>query len=148
MTRIGVQPRNPSTPRRLQPTLSWVASVLALLIGSTSCATFSEPYSVSVKNDLPKAVTLAVCDSHDCSKMVDPWLLKPGQAGAVNVEVNGGYNPAIILGPDRAMIGCLPLRLSKRPRVGLTVRVSEAVACRSSSGIQAANGEDWPDPNL
>ena len=120
-------------------------SLVAVLL-ATSCATFSDPYSVSVRNDLGQSVTLAVCGSYDCSKRMDPWLLKPGQTGAVNVEVRGGYNPAILLGSGQAVIGCLPFRLSKRPKGGVTVTTSAAVPCGSSGGTRAAHGEDWPSP--
>jgi hypothetical protein len=108
-----------------------------------SCAGFSEPYSVSVSNDLLKPITLAVCNSHDCSKVIDPWVLKPGQTGRVNVEVNGGYNPAILLGPGNSVVGCLPFRLSRRP-AKVTVRASQAVGCDSSGGVNEAHGGDWP----
>jgi hypothetical protein len=66
---------------------------LTSVVSSASCATFSEPYSVDVKNDLQQAVTLAVCDSPDCSKVVDPWVLRAGQVGSVNVEINAGVRP-------------------------------------------------------
>jgi hypothetical protein len=121
---------------------------LVWLATSTACATSSEPYAVSVRNDLPQTVTLAVCDSQDCSRVIDRQLLEPGQAGAVNVEINGGYGPAILLGTGTAVIGCMPFRFSKRPSAEVTVRASEAVACGSSGGTQAAHGKDWPNPDL
>src|SRR5205807_3614947 len=54
----------------------------ALSVGA--CATFSEPVSVDVKNDLSQIVTLEICSSHDCNRTTDPWVLQPGQVGAVN----------------------------------------------------------------
>src|SRR5437763_13619902 len=93
-----------SGPRASARAIRWLGFP-ALLLALTSCATFSEPYSVKVVNDLRDPVTLAVCDSHDCSKRIDPWTLKPGQIGALNVEINGGYNPAIILAHG-AVAGC------------------------------------------
>jgi hypothetical protein len=137
--------RGTSGGGRLKPALFMVP---ASLIFAAGCATSSEPYQVKVTNDGSQPVTLAVCASHDCSKRVDPWVLKPGQHGGVNVEVNGGYGPAIVLGPDGSTIGCLPFRLSSRPTDGVTVTVSQAVPCGDASGESAANGKDWPDPKL
>jgi len=119
---------------------------LTSLIFAAGCATSSEPYQVKVTNDGRQTVTLAVCDSLDCAKRVDPWVLKPGQNGAVNVEINGGYGPAIILGPDGSTIGCLPFRLSSRPPDGYAVTVSQAVPCGNGAGVSAAKGKDWPYP--
>lgn len=120
-----------------------------MLLGAvTGCEGFSEPVAVSVKNDLARPVTLAICDSSNCSKRIDPWTLKPGETGSVTVEINGGYGPAIILAPDGSVLGCLPFRMSKRPSSSVTVLVSQAVACGSSSGENAARGKDWPDPSL
>jgi hypothetical protein len=127
----------------------WAGGVLAALAGLVlaGCATASDPVSVRVKNDSSSPVTLAVCSSHDCSKRTDPWSLKPGQTGRVNVEVQGGYGPAILLRPDGSIMGCLPFRLAKRPSSAFTVTVSEAVGCGTSGGISAAGGRDWPDPD-
>ena len=123
-------------------------AALLPLVAAAGCATFSEPASVPVRNDMSESVTLAVCDARDCSKHLDPWLLKPGEIGAVGVEINGGYGPAIILGSGGSPIGCLPFRMSKRPPTGFMVSVSQAVPCGSSSGAKSANGKDWPDPML
>lgn len=132
----------------LRGRLKRLAGLLALpLLALAACATFSEPYAVHVRNDLQQTVTLAVCDSHSCSKTVDPWVLKPGQTGTVNVEINGGYGPAILFGPAHSVVGCLPFRLSHRPSSSLVVLASEAVACGSSGGVQSAHGKDWPDPH-
>ena len=135
--------RVPRLPRGQFPIFA--TPVVAILL-ATSCATSSEPYSVSVKNDLGQSVTLAVCSSPDCSKRVDPWVLKRGQTGGVNVEVEGGYNSAILLGSGQTVIGCLPFRLSKRPNGGLTVNASSAVPCGSSGGTDAVHGAEWPSP--
>ncbi len=121
---------------------------LAALCGLTACATSSEPVAVDVKNDLPESVTLKVCKSHDCSRTGDDWLLKPGQLGGGNVEVKSGYNSMIVLGSSSQQIGCLPFRLSRRPSERITVKVSQAVACGSRGGADAAGGKDWPDPRL
>jgi hypothetical protein len=125
----------------LSRTVGPVGLALAML---AACATSSEPYVVHVRNDLQQTVTLAVCDSHDCSKTVDPWVLKPGQTGAVNVEINGGYGPAILFSSAHSVIGCLPFRLSRRPSASLVVVASDAVACGSSGGVDSARGKDWP----
>jgi hypothetical protein len=121
---------------------------LVSMVTLASCASFSEPVAFPLKNDLVQTVTLAVCDSHDCSKVIDRWMLKPGQVGAVNVEVNGGYGPAVVFGSAGTVVGCLPFRLSKRPPGEILARVSEVVPCGSSRGVQAAHGRDWPDPNF
>jgi hypothetical protein len=117
-------------------------------IALVGCATSSEPATIHVKNNTTDAVTLAVCGSKDCSKHLDPWHLAPGASGAVNVEINGGYDPAIVLHPDGSAIGCLPFRMAKRPPQGFSVSVSQVVACGRSGGVAAANGKDWPDPTL
>lgn len=118
------------------------AMLLACVL--TSCASFSEPLSVPVRNDLTKTVILAVCGSHDCSKRLDPWVLRPGQSGAVNLEIRGGYGPAILIDNRMgAVIGCLPFRQSRRLRT-LSVAMSQAVPCGDSGGVGAANGKDWP----
>jgi len=80
--------------------------------------------------------------------VVEPGLLKPGQTSGVGVEIEGGYEPAIVFGPGHVIIGCLPFRMSKRPDFGVNVMVSQALACGSSGGVQSANGRDWPDPRL
>ena len=116
----------------------------ALSVGA--CATFSEPVSVDVKNDLSQIVTLEICSSHDCNRTTDPWVLQPGQVGAVNVEVQSGYNSAILVGSRHEVVGCLPLRLSARPKGGFGVLVSDAVPCGSRGGADAAGNRDWPEP--
>jgi hypothetical protein len=123
-------------------------AALLFFVAAAGCATSSEPASVAVRNDLSESVTLAVCSARDCSKHVDPWSLKPGEIGAVNVEINGGFGPAVILRRGGSPIGCLPLRMSKRPPARFTVLASQAVPCGSSSGARSANGKDWPDPKL
>lgn len=125
-----------------------ILGLLGMAAVLASCATSDDPYSVSVRNDLQQTISVATCDSHDCSKSVDPWALAPGHDGAVNVEVNGGYNPAILFGSNGAVLGCLPLRLSTRPQSSLTVRASQAVPCGKSAGTSAAHDKDWPDPNF
>ena len=137
-----------SCGRKPARALASVLGILGIALLFASCATSDDPYSVSVKNDFQRTVTLAICDSHDCSKRVDPWVLRPGQDGAVNVEVNGGYNPAIVLDSDGTVVGCLPLRLSTRPQPNLTVRASQAIDCGRSAGAETAHGKDWPDPNI
>jgi hypothetical protein len=119
-----------------------------VLIAAAACATSSEPAKVNIRNDLTGPVTLAVCGSHDCSKRLDPWLLQPGQTGSVGVEVNGGYGPAIVLRPDGTPLGCLPFQFSKRPASGFSVLASQVVPCGGSGGATAADGKDWPDPQL
>ena len=133
---------------RLRLVMKRLVPVLLTPAALTACATSSEPYGVQVRNDLGHTVTLALCDSHNCSLTVDPWLLKPGQAGTVNVEINGGYGPAILFGPGHTALGCLPFRLSKRPSSNLVVLASTAVTCGSSGGVESARGKDWPDPHL
>jgi len=91
---------------------------------------------------------LSVCASQDCAKRLDPWHLEPGETGAVNVEVNGGYGPAIVTSPSGLIVGCLPFRLSKRPPAGFVTLTSSAVPCGTSGGVAAADGKDWPDPTL
>src|SRR5271157_5163145 len=125
---------------------SFLASIGALGLVLASCATFSEPFAVSVKNDLPTTVTLSVCDSPNCSKVVEPWLLRPGEVGSVNVEVDGGYNPAILVARGGVVVGCMPFRLNQRPTAELTVLASQAVRCGSSAGVSRTHGKDWPDP--
>jgi hypothetical protein len=135
------------SPRRFVGTTP-AALVTVFLVTVCGCATSSEPASVHVKNDTSQSVTLAVCGSRNCAKRLDPWNLRPGQSGAINVEIDGGYGPAILLGPNGAPIGCLPFRMSKRPPQGFTVSVSRAVACGRSGGAGVADGRDWPDPSL
>ena len=118
-------------------------------IALAGCATFNDPFSVPVKNDTAGIVILALCDSTDCSKHTDPWTLQPGALGAVGVEINAGYGPAIVLRSDGSVIGCLPFQMTKRPTQELSpVTVSQAVPCGDSGGVAAANGKDWPDPSL
>jgi hypothetical protein len=124
---------------------AWLIPVLVAVVSSASCASFNEPYSVDVKNDLRQTVTLAVCDSADCSTLVDRWVLGPGQVGAVNVEINAGYGPAIVHDSHGAIIGCLPFRMAARPQMDVSVRVTQAVPCGSSGGTAATLGKDWPD---
>ena len=128
--------------------LASLVSAAAVIVVGTGCATSSEPASVHVKNDTAGTVTLAVCGSKDCSKRLDSWHLRPGASGAVNVEIDGGYGPAIVLHTDGSVLGCLPFRMARRPPEGFSVLVSQAVTCGSSAGVGAANGKDWPDPSL
>jgi hypothetical protein len=123
--------------------------VLAVLcaLSVDACATFSEPVSVDVKNDLPNVVTLEVCASRVCHRTTDPWVLRPGRVGHVNVEAQGGYNSAIVVGSRNEVIGCLPFRLSDRSDAAGGVRVSQAVPCGAHGGADAAGNKDWPDPN-
>ena len=113
-----------------------------------SCGSIDEPYSVNVRNNLSETVTLAVCDNHDCSRTVDPIKLRPSQVGGVDVEIDGGYGPAIIFDPYNRAIGCLPFRISQQPQTDITVNMSEAVPCDQSGGVDAARSHDWPDPKL
>jgi hypothetical protein len=103
---------------------------------------------VGVKNDFSVPVRLKVCESHDCSRTGDDWLLKPGQVAQPAVEVKSGYNSMIIVGSNGQPIGCLPFRLNKRPSERIRVEVSQAVPCGSQGGSEAAGGRDWPDPSL
>ena len=122
---------------------SSLVACTALFAVLASCATSSEPYAVPVRNDLSKTVTLALCDSRDCSKVTDRWVLKPGHTGAVNVEIHGGYDQAVVLGPTSLILGCLPFRGSTQPH-SFMVDVSQAVSCGTSGGIAATHGRDWP----
>jgi hypothetical protein len=139
-----MHPRRSSSARGVALLVVAAAANVAL----AGCATSSEPANVHVKNDTADIVTLAVCGSKDCSRRLDPWHLRPGASGAVNVEINGGYGPAIVIRSDGSAVGCLPFRMAKRPPQGFSVTVSQAVACGRSGGVAAANGKDWPDPSL
>jgi hypothetical protein len=148
VNQIVAQARHASRRSPLMRTGSWAIVGVVLPLLMASCATFDEPYSVSIKNDLNQTVTLAVCDSQDCSKYVNPRMLRPGQTGTLNVQVNAGYNPAVILGAGNVRIGCLPFRLSERPPADVMASVSQAVPCGRSGGIDAAHNKDWPDPKV
>ena len=125
------------------------STVLAVLcvLSVAACEGFSEPISVGVRNDLSQVMTLEVCVSHDCHRTTDPWVLQPGQVGAVNVDARSGYNSAVLVGPRNEVIGCLPLRLNGRPKRAFVVLASKAVPCGSRGGAEAAGNRDWPDPN-
>jgi hypothetical protein len=139
-----MHPRRSSSARGVALLVVAAAANVAL----AGCATFNEPAGITVKNDTADIVTLAVCGSKDCSKHLDPSHLPPGASGGVNVEINSGYGPAIILRSDGSAIGCLPFQMAKRPPQGFSVTVSQAVACGESGGVATANGKDWPDPSL
>ena len=126
-------------------------SVLAVLVAALTagaCNTFNDPYSVPVINDLNRPVVLALCRSSDCSKTSDRQSLQPSKAGRVSIEAAAGYNPAVVTDLRGHVIGCMPFRFNHRPPGGISVRVSEAIPCGSSRGVQAVHNEDWPDPNL
>jgi hypothetical protein len=115
----------------------------------SACQTFNEPVSTDVRNDLSRGVTLAVCGSKDCSKRLDPWRLRPGHSGAVNVEPKFGDNSAILLDSVTGVVlGCLPFKLSHRPQGAFGLRASQALPCGDDGGATAARGQDWPDENL
>jgi hypothetical protein len=115
-----------------------------MVAGLSGCAGFSEPLSVSIKNDEARSVTLATCGNHDCTKHLDPQTLKAGQVGNALVEVNGGYNSYVVIDPSsKATLGCLPLRLGHRPEQEVTVAVSRVVPCDSDGGTGQAHGSDW-----
>jgi hypothetical protein len=117
-------------------------------VAAASCNTFNDPYSVPVTNDLKQPVILALCRSSDCSKTSDRQSLRPSKSGRVNVEAAAGYTPAVVVDEHGHVIGCLPFRFSRRPPGGISVRVSQAVPCDSSRGVESAHDKDWPIPNL
>jgi hypothetical protein len=125
-----------------------LCGLFAVVFGLSGCAAFSEPYFVSVRNDLHEPVVLADCVSSDCSQVQSPRRVNPGQSSGVGVEIDGGYGPAIVFGPGHVTIGCLPFRMSERPETGVNVVISQVVPCGSSGGVQSVSGRDWPDPRL
>jgi hypothetical protein len=74
----------------------WLVVVASAVGLAASCATSDEPVSVAVHNDLSHAVRMQVCESNDCSKTGDSWLLKPDQIGRPNVDPQTGYNSVIL----------------------------------------------------
>lgn len=124
----------------------WLFVVFAASVLS-ACATFSEPFAVSIKNDLDKTVVMKVCQAHDCSTTGDVTLLRPGHVGESSVELKSGNNSVVIVDLKGAIIGCLPFRLDHRPSHDIRVSVSQAVRCGTSGGARAVGNRDWPNSN-
>ena len=130
-----------------------VGFFLALFV-LASCASFSEPYFVTVRNDLSEPITLAVCTSADCSKVADPGSLKPRTDERHRRRDRWGLRSSNCLwpGPCRRRLPAIPNVKAASPRphgdgeprcgvwfVGRRTRSEGARLARSEAVITAAS---------
>lgn len=127
------------------PALVSVAAV-AIITVTTACAANDEQFNLSIKNDTSQAVDVGACNHDSCQSFAYTIRLRPGRSGNSAQDPDGVFRPMEVQSQAGAVLGCLPIQLSKVPPTTTVIDISRMVPCGNLGGSEITGGHDWPFP--